>query len=144
MALKPHIVHVVGYSEAHHAATADDVIASCKLARRAIENALVGQPDMTADPRVQARRTQLVAEAQVALQAIVALADSKNEDPLTTPGVLAKAVTQGILDAPQLRNNPFGRGRVNTRIVGGQCLAIDSTGNALSERERLDHLVMED
>ena len=39
MALRPHIIHVVGYSEAHHAATAGDVIESCGLARRAIENA---------------------------------------------------------------------------------------------------------
>ena len=40
MALRPHIVHVVGHTEAHHAATAPDVIESCQLARRAIENAL--------------------------------------------------------------------------------------------------------
>ena len=55
MALKPHIVHVVGHTEAHHAATAEDVIAACRVARRAIENALAGAPDMTVDPRVQAR-----------------------------------------------------------------------------------------
>ncbi len=55
MALKPHIVHVVGHTEAHHAATADDVIAACRVARRAIENALAGAPDMTVDPRVRAR-----------------------------------------------------------------------------------------
>ena len=59
MALKPHIVHVVGHTEAHHAATAEDVIAACKVARRAIEDALAGAPDMRLDPRVQqrARRT---------------------------------------------------------------------------------------
>ncbi|NMC54466.1 MAG: cobalamin B12-binding domain-containing protein, partial [Chloroflexi bacterium] len=37
MALQPDIVHVVGFTEADHAATADDVIESCQLARRAIE-----------------------------------------------------------------------------------------------------------
>jgi len=31
MATDPHIVHVVGYSEADHAATADEVIRSCRL-----------------------------------------------------------------------------------------------------------------
>src|SRR5690242_3019137 len=56
MALRPHIVHVVGHTEAHHAATAEDVIEACGLARRAIENALRGQPDMTADPTVQRRK----------------------------------------------------------------------------------------
>jgi hypothetical protein len=144
MALKPHIVHVVGHTEAHHAATAEDLIASCKLARRAIENALAGQPDMTADPRVQSRRAQLAAEAQVTLEAITAQASSQVGDPLTNPTILAQAVTQGILDAPQLRNNPFGQGRVLTRILNGQSLAIDSTGRSLTEGERLAHLFAED
>ena len=51
MALKPDIVHVVGHTEAHHAATAEDVVAACKVVRRAIENAVAGAPDMTLDPR---------------------------------------------------------------------------------------------
>ena len=109
MALKPHIVHVVGHTEAHHAARAEDVIEACRLARRAIENALHGAPDMTADPRIQAHREELVTEAKVTLQAIYKLAWSAKNDPLTDPTVLARAVTSWILDAPQLRNNPFGR-----------------------------------
>ena len=36
-----------------------------------------------------------------------------------------RAVTSGILDAPQLKNNPYGRGEVATRIIGGACLAVD-------------------
>ncbi|MBO9371617.1 MAG: cobalamin-dependent protein, partial [Chloroflexi bacterium] len=110
MALRPHIVHVVGHTEAHHAATADDVIEACKLARRAIENALRGQPDMTADPAVQARKEELIREAQVTLEAIRALAGPDVSDPLTDPATLARAVTTGILDAPHLRNNPYARG----------------------------------
>ena len=50
MALRPHIMHVVGHTEAHHAATAEDIIEACKLARRAIENALAGQPDLSRRP----------------------------------------------------------------------------------------------
>ena len=38
MALHPHIVHIVGPTEADHAASADEVIEACALARRAIEN----------------------------------------------------------------------------------------------------------
>ena len=60
MALDPHIVHVVGHTEADHAATAEDVIAACKVARRAAENALRGAPDMTGDSRVQARKEELL------------------------------------------------------------------------------------
>lgn len=137
MALRPHIVHVVGHTEADHAATAAEVIEACNLARRAIENALQGQPEMTHDPRVQERRRQLVAEAKITLEAIRCLAPPDVADPFTDPATLARAVTTGVLDAPQLRNNPFGRGRVRTAIVGGACVAVDETGRPLSEAERL-------
>ena len=40
MAFKPDIYHIVGHTEAHHAATADDVIEASKIVRRAIENAM--------------------------------------------------------------------------------------------------------
>jgi len=142
MALRPHIVHVVGHTEAHHAATAEDVIEACKLARRAIENALGGQPDMTADPRIQERKEELVREAQVTLRAIRALAAPAVEDPLTDPATLARAVTSGLLDAPHLRNNPFARGQIVTRVdARSACVAVDPTsGRALSEEERITGL----
>jgi hypothetical protein len=142
MALRPHIVHVVSHTEAHHAANADDVIQACKMARRAIENALNGQPDMTVDPIVQQRRQELVREAQVTLEAIRALAEPGVSDSLTDPVTLTRAVTRGILDAPHLRNNPFGCGRVVTRIDRrGACVAVDPvTGRELSERERITAL----
>jgi len=142
LALKPHIVHVVGYTEAEHAATAEEVIESCKLARRAIENALRGQPDMTRDPEVQARKEELIAEAQVTLEAIRNLAAPGVDDPLTDPTTLTKAVTTGMLDAPQLQNNPYGRGQIVTRIdERGACVTVDpETGKPLNERERLTRL----
>ena len=144
MALRPHIVHVVGHTEAHHAATAEDVIASSKLARRAIENALAGQPDMAAGLEVKARRAALVGEAQTTLRAIAALAAPGVEHPLAEPATLARAVTSGILDAPQLRNNPFGRGGVTTRIINGACLATGPGSAPLAEKERLSQLSLED
>jgi hypothetical protein len=139
MALRPHIVHVVGHTEAHHAATADDVIEACKLAWRAIENALRGQPDMTADPGVQQRKQELVREAHVMLDAIRELAGPDVAEPFTDPTTLARAVTTGILDAPHLRNNPFARGEMITRIdKRGACVAVDPVaGQTLSERERI-------
>jgi methylmalonyl-CoA mutase cobalamin-binding subunit len=140
MALRPHIVHIVGHTEADHAATADDIIEASRLARRAIDNALHGQPDMTADPKVQARCAQLAAQAQVTLRGICSLADPGVSDPLTDAPTLARAVTSGILDAPQLKNNRFGRGQVRTRTVDGACLAVDSKGSPLSEEQRLGAL----
>ena len=70
MALRPHIVHIVGHTEADHAATGEDVIEAAQMARRAIENALRGAPDMLADPAVQKRIDELVSEAGVTLDAI--------------------------------------------------------------------------
>jgi hypothetical protein len=142
MALKPHIVHVVGHTEAHHAATADNVIEACRMASRAIENALRGQPDMAADAAVQQRRRELVAEAQVTLQAIRAMAPPDGVDAYTDPATLARAVQVGILDAPHLRNNPFAHGQIVSRIDRrGACQAVDPvTGQALSEEERIARL----
>ena len=141
MALKPHIVHVVGHTEAHHAATAEDVIAACKVARRAVENAVAGAPDMTLDPRVQARKRELLAETQITLDAIRALGGPEIADPLADPATLARAVTSGILDAPHLRNNPYGHGRILTRIdARGACVAVDAAGRPLSETYRLAEL----
>lgn len=142
MALRPHIVHVVGHTEAHHAAAAEDVIAACKIARRAIENALAGAPNMELDPCVRQRTDELVAEARVALDAIRRLGATGVIDPFTDPITLARAVTSGILDAPHLRNNPFARGQVVTRIDRrGASVAVDTvSGRPLPEAERLAHL----
>ena len=143
MALRPHIVHVVGHTEADHAATADDVIEACGLARRAIENALRGQPDMTADPQIIRRRKTLFSEAQQTLAAIRRLAGPDVADPYTDPTTLAQAVKAGILDAPQLKNSAFARGQARTRIIHGACEAVDETGRPLSEALRLAQLEME-
>jgi methylmalonyl-CoA mutase cobalamin-binding subunit len=140
MALRPHIIHIVGHTEADHAATAADVIEASAMARRAIENALRGIPDMTADPAVQARKEQLISEAQVTLRAIAGLAGTGVDDPLADPVTLARAVTSGILDAPHLRDNPFARGQSVTRILDGACWAVDPAGHPLGESERLSHL----
>jgi hypothetical protein len=138
MALKPDIIHIVGHTEADHAATGQDVIESARMARRAIENAM-RQPDLTADPEVQRRKAELVAEAGVTLKAIRAVAGPGVPDPLTDPATLAKAAALGILDAPQLRNNPFARGKIVTRLdARGANLAVKpATGKPLDETERL-------
>jgi len=139
MALQPHIVHVVAHSEAHHAATADDVIEACLMARRSIENALGGQPDMTVDATIQARKKELLTDAAAGLSAIRDLAGPGVQDALTDPATLARAVTAGILDAPHLRNNPFARGAIATRIDRrGACVAVDpESGRPICEAERL-------
>jgi hypothetical protein len=140
MALRPHIYHIVGHTEAHHAATAEDVIEASRIARRAIENALHGAPDMTADPAITKRRKRLVKQAKALLEAIAGLAQPGVVDPLTDPATLTRAVTCGLMDAPQLRNNRFGRGEIRTRVIHGASVAVDGRGKAITEQERLSKL----
>ena len=124
MTLHPHIVHVVGYTEADHAATAIEVIESCRLARRSIENAM-GQPDMTYDPLIQERKEQIINESNQMIKEILSLAPTGVVDPLADAATLTNAVSCGILDAPQLINNPYAKGKIRTHIDrNGACVTI--------------------
>jgi hypothetical protein len=142
MAVQPHIVHVVAHVEAHREATADDIIEASLIARRSIQNALSGQPDMTKDPKVINRKQELIKEANLTLKSIRSLADTNVKDPLIDPKTLTRAVTTGILDAPQLSNNPYAQGKVMSRMdERGACIAIDpASGNFLTEKERISRL----
>jgi methylmalonyl-CoA mutase cobalamin-binding subunit len=143
MALRPHIVHIVGHTEADHAATAEDVIEAAQMARRSIENALRGAPDMLADPSVEGRIDELVSEASVTLEAIRSLAGKNVADPFTDPDTLAASVKLGILDAPHLRNNPFARGEIRSGYVKGACMALNPSGKSITEKQRLTNLYKE-
>ncbi len=137
MAIRPQIIHVVGHTEAHHAAGADDVIEACGMAHTSIENALQGAPDMAADPAIQAQAARLAAEARLTLCAIQKLGDGKSPEAWVDPSLLARAVEVGILDAPHLRHNLFARGEIETRVLGGACVSIHPDGTPLSEADRL-------
>lgn len=137
MALKPDIIHIVGHTEADHAATGEDIIEAARMARRAIENAM-GQPDLTVDPAVVARKDELVEQARVTLEAIKSIAPASVSDPWIDPATLAKSASLGIMDAPQLGNNEYARGEIITRIdERGACVVVDETGKTILERERL-------
>lgn len=140
MALHPTLVHVVGYTEADHAATADEVIESALMAQQVIETAIAGQPDLTIDPIIQTRVEELVAEAQVLITAIRRLGEETAADPLSDPATLTRAVQVGLLDAPQLQRNRFARGKIRTRAVNGAILAVDESGDPLEEKERIRRL----
>lgn len=137
MGLNPHIVHIVGHTEAHHAASAKDVIDAAKMARRVIENALAGQADMLSDPAVIERRKELIKETKVLLQAIKNIHQGREGDAFINPQTLADSVAKGILDAPHLKNNPFACGEISTRIIHGACEVVDQHQRKLTESQRL-------
>lgn len=137
MMLRPHILHVVGYSEASHVVTPDILIESCRIARGAVRLALQGAPDASLDGRVTARRAHLVSEARILLDGIRQLGRDC-PDPWSSPEVLTRAIRLGVLDAPHFRGNPHLCGKIVTACVNGGWDAIDpATGEPLGERERL-------
>jgi len=143
MAVKPDIVHVVGYPEADHAVTAREVVESCAMARRAIENAYRGQIDLTSSPNVLERVDELVFEARILRDAIRSLGDGESDDPLADVAVLAEAVKAGLMDAPQLVNNPYGKGEISTIIdQRGACVVVDSgSSRPISEKDRISNIM---
>jgi len=137
LAVRPHIIHVVGFCEGDHAAGADDVIESCEIVKGVMRNAWWGMPDVLHTPAVQDRKRHLMSEAEVTLRAICDLA-RKDEDAFTSPRVLAEAIRLGILDAPHLKGNEHAAGRLVTRIAGGTVDAVDpASGDSISENDRL-------
>jgi hypothetical protein len=141
MQLKPHIVHIVGHTEAHHATTAEELIEACRITDGAISQCLLGLPDMTLDPRVQQRKRDLLADARILLDAIASLGRSA-QDPFTDPDVLATAAEIGLLDAPHLRGNAAACGTIATQMVGGACVAVEpGGGKPIPERERVSRIL---
>lgn len=141
MAIKPHIYHVVGYCEAHHAANAEDIIESCKIVRGVVRNEFLGTVDMTKDITVNERKEELIREAKLILEAIKLLSPEVR-DPLSNPITLAKAVEVGILDAPHLKGNPAAYGELTTRLVNGALYAYDTNkGRIIKEEERLENII---
>lgn len=140
MAIKPHIYHVVGFCEAHHAAEAEDVIESCRIVNGIVKNEFLGSIDMTKDLNVQKRKKELIEEANIIINSIKAL-NPKMENPLADPDTLVKAVEIGILDAPQLIGSNIAKGELRTRMVSGALYAYDEKeGKIISEEERIKGL----
>lgn len=137
MALKPHILHVVGFTEATRVVDPGAIIESCRIARGAARLCLKGVPDPAPDPAVRARRRHLVSEARLILAAVSRLGND-SEDPWSDAEVLTRAIRQGVLDAPHFRGNPHLCGKIVTGCVNGGWEAIDpGTRKPLRERQRL-------
>jgi len=141
MSIKPHIVHVVGFSEADHAAKPEDVIESCKIVRGVIRSCLHGMADMAQDKSVIYRKNELISEAKFLLNTLKDLYP-ESYDSWSDPEILSHAIKRGIIDAPHLRGNPSAKGTLETRIIDGKCLAYSrKLGRAISEKERLSELL---
>ncbi len=141
LALKPHILHVVGYSEGDHAILADELIQSCDIIHGVLHDTLYGMPDLSDNKRVTDRKNELKSEAGVLLEELYQRGRSHSEDPWSDPGVISSAVRTGLLDAPHFQGNPHLCGTITTRLVDGGWYAADSeTGEKVAELERIGRL----
>mgnify|MGYP001113669488 CR=1 FL=1 len=136
MALEPHIVHVVAYSEAVERARAKEIIESVKIAKRAISISMRGYVDPLTDPWIKNEKERIKQEALEIIEAIKFLGDG-TEDSLVNPEVLTEAVRVGILDAPALKGFSVAKGMVRTALVDGQYRCVNEHGKVVSENRRL-------
>lgn len=141
MSIKPHIVHVVGFSEGDHAANACEVIESTKIVRGVIRSCLNGMADMTCDRDVVNRKQELIEEAHYLLDTIRSIY-YESKDPYSDPDVLTDIIKRGIIDAPHLRGNSSAKGTLETRVIDGKCVAYSKAlGREVTEKERLIELL---
>lgn len=141
MALKPHIVHVVGFSEGDHLASPADIIESCKIARGVIDNCFDGMPDLGKIPRIAQRKAEIKSETKILLDAIIGLKQA-DSDPFLDPSTLKKAVEIGLLDAPLLKGRKVAKGELITKIIDGACQAVNpDSGEVLGEEDRIKSLL---
>lgn len=141
MALNPHIIHVVGYSEAEYAATVEVVVESCRIVRGVIRSVLHGGVNSAEDRAVLRRSNELIKEAKLLIAFIETVYADWSKDPLADSSVLADCIKRGILDAPHIVKNQRIRGILQTRVIQGKCVAYDSENKKiLSEQERLQML----
>jgi len=128
--LKPHIIHVVGYSEGDHAARPNEVIGSCKIVHGVLKNSLYDWPTLGSNFRIRERKEDLKRQAGAILEKIRFLGKGGKE-PFLEPEVLTTAVKEGILDAPDLKRNPIAKGVIKTKIINGRCCIIDPQTNKI-------------
>lgn len=140
MCVKPHIMHVVGYCEADHAAGADEVIESCKIARGVIRHTFDDSFSFDKDERIVARKNELLSEASVLLD-FIRNKYAEDPDPLMNPDVLSDIVKKGYLDAVHIVKGDQFKGRLRTTFRNGACVAYDTEKKeVISEAVRLAEL----
>jgi len=112
MVLSPSMIHLVSYCEANHAATAEDVIESSMLVRRAVRLFNENEPDLKKymdHPIVLQRKEHLLGEAQYVLTRIAALSFGGADlcKTLSNPDVLYKALQNRIMTAPGITHPDY-------------------------------------
>ena len=150
MAVRPHVVHLVSYCEANHAAEPEDIIDSSKLVRRAIrafrENSREIVEELSNAVVIQ-RRQHLVGEAEFLLRAIAGLRADCTTLPLhrlapflADSSVIAESIARRYMTAPGIVHPEYKNESIVTRPTKfGFIDAVDGgrTQRVISEAERI-------
>lgn len=137
MCLEPHIIHVVGFCEADHAARPEEVIESCRIVKGVIRHTLGEHFSIEKDPAILERKEQLISEARVVIDFIYNKY-SYDPDPLMNSEILADLVKKGYMDAVHILKGTKFKGNLTTDFVDGKCVAINKeTREMLDEATRL-------
>lgn len=141
MMIKPHILHVVGYCEADHAAKAEEVIESCKIAKGVIRHILsdTSNLDLTQNKEILNRKKELLFEARELIN-FIKNEYRKYEDPLGNFNVLSDCICKGYIDAVHIVKNCKFTGNLRTKIIDGKCVAVDLNDVPIPESTRLKEL----
>ncbi len=145
LALKPDIVHVVSFSEANHAATAEEVIESCNIVEQVINRVYTSRLNLINEDII-ARKEELIGQAKWIVGLIPHLISDKHEQksPYIDYNVLSKLVEYGIFDAPHLKNNRFAKGLIITKMIDGACYSWDKfRQKKYNELERIQAILEE-
>jgi hypothetical protein len=144
LAIKPHILHVVGFSEGDHATHPEELIHSCNIVHGVLQNCLHGLPDMLEGETVQRRKNELVDEATLLLEALQRFGADTSADPWSDAQVLAAAIKKGLFDTPHFRGHPHLCGRITTRVIDGAWHAVDDHGEIIREKIRTQEILAQE
>ena len=154
MIFKPAMVHLVSYCEANHAATAEDVIESSQIVRRAVRVFQENEDELVRilnDPVILHRKEHLVNEAKYVLKRIAELSRFYYDGMpfheyykcLSDPEALVQALELRFMTAPGITHPQY----INPRMItkGDAYGFIDCYENwddkkPMSEKERLSRL----
>lgn len=141
MMIKPHILHVVGYCEADHAAKAEEVIESCKIVKGVIRHTLndINNLDLTKNKEILNRKVELISEARELIN-FIKNEYRKYEDPIGNFNVLSDCIRKGYIDAVHIVKSYKFTGNLKTKIIDGKCVAVDLNDVPVSECIRLKEL----
>lgn len=150
MMMNPNILHIVSYCEANHAATAEDIIDSSKLVRRAVRIFRKYQAEIMKEmnnPIIVERRKYLIEECSYLLAEIAKLNPIYTEHTtieqlakyVADANTLSTAIERKIISAPGIINTKYKGDFITSPTKYGMINLVDDhiNKNIISEKDRL-------